>query len=680
MNRDAARRRVEELRREIEYHNHCYFVLDQPVISDHDYDRLMRELIELEQQYPELVTPDSPSQRVGGAPVEGFGRVTHRLPMLSLNNAFGEEELRDFHRRASGLLPGEEITYVVELKIDGLSVSLRYEGGRLVQGATRGDGYVGEDVTQNLKTVRSIPLRLAGAEDIPVLEVRGEVFMPVAAFEKLNREREKRGEPLFANPRNAAAGSVRHLDPRVAAGRSLDSFIYAITYIEGRELSTHAQALEWLREFGFKVNPHYRLCRDIGEVAEYCREWEGRRNDLPYEIDGMVVKVNSLAQQERLGYTARSPRWAVAYKFPAQEAVTRIRDITVSVGRTGTLTPLALLEPVHLAGSTVARASLHNEDLIREKDVRIGDWVVVRKAGEVIPEVVGVLLERRTGEEREFVMPAHCPVCGAEAVRLEGEAATRCTGATCPAQLKEWILHFGSRDAMDIDGLGPAVVSQLLEAGLIHDVADLYSLRAEHLAPLERLGDKSARNLVTAIEESKGRPLHRLLYALGIRHVGERAAHLLAGRFGTLDRLMAATREELLEVPEIGPKIADSLLAFFRQDQNRSLVEKLRRAGMRLSAESRAVEGGPLAGKSFVITGTLPRLGRKEAEEMIHRLGGRTAASVSRATDYVVVGKNPGSKYDRARELGITVVPGEEFEEWLRSPRSPFEAWLEGLT
>ncbi|HEX6990027.1 MAG TPA: NAD-dependent DNA ligase LigA, partial [Bacillota bacterium] len=549
--------RIEELRRQIRYHDHRYYVLDDPEISDQAYDALMRELLELEAAYPDLVTPDSPSRRVGGRPAEGFAQVHHAVPMLSLGNVFDEGELRDFDQRVRAALGVDQIEYVCELKIDGLSIALRFEDGVYRTAATRGDGEVGEDVTANVRTIRSVPLRLLDGAPTPRrLEVRGEVYMPLGAFEQLNRQRAEHNEPLFANARNAAAGAVRQLNPEVTAARSLDAFFYSLAEVEGAAPATHEEALDLLRRWGFKVNPHSRLCRGVDEVLAYCREWTGRRGELDYLVDGVVVKVNDLAAQRALGHTARTPRWAVAYKFPAERAETRVREIWVSVGRTGQLTPIAEFDPVVLAGTVVSRASLHNEDIVRAKDVRVGDRVVVQKAGDIIPEVVEVITAARTGAERPFVMPDRCPVCGAEVVRLEGEAAARCTNATgCPAQVREQIRHFASRSAMDIEGLGPAVIEALLGAGLIRDAADLYTLRREALLELERMGEKSADNLMRAIEASKERPLRRLIRALGIRYVGDRTADILARHFGSLERLAAADVETLTGLPEVGPKI-----------------------------------------------------------------------------------------------------------------------------
>lgn len=667
-----ARARAGELRREIAHHDHRYYVLDDPVITDAEYDALVRELEGLEARHPALAADDSPTRRVGGQPLERFAQVRHPVPLLSLANVFNDDELFDFARRVAGLLPDEPVRYVVEPKYDGLSVALTYEDGRFVRGATRGDGEVGEDVTQNLRTIPTLPLALGDGAPAR-LTVRGEVIMPRRSFERVNRERAAAGEPLFANPRNAAAGSVRQLDPRVAARRGLDIYVYGVLDLEGAGPASHWEALDLLKGWGLQVNPHRRLCASIEEAAAHCAEFAARRWDLPYDVDGMVVKVNDLGQQERLGHTHKSPRWAVAYKFPAEQARTRIREIAVSVGRTGAVTPVAELEPVRLAGTTVSHASLHNEDYIRAKDVRVGDMVVVQKAGDIIPEVVRVDTEARTGDEAPFIMPDRCPACGAEVVRFPGEAASRCTGVACPAQARETIIHFASRRAMDIEGLGPALVEQLLASGLIQDAGDLYSLTAGQMAALERKGEKSAENLMRALEESLERPLHRLLFGLGIRFVGQRGAEVLAQHFPSVEALAAASHEELLAVPEVGEKTAESVEAFFRQDQTWRLLEKLRAAGVRL--ERPAPPGGLAAGgqappaapdprfdgKTFVLTGTLAAMTREEAEAVIIARGGRPTGSVSKRTSYVVVGENPGSKYQKALDLGVPILTEEEF-------------------
>ncbi|MBO8169172.1 MAG: NAD-dependent DNA ligase LigA [Thermoanaerobacteraceae bacterium] len=655
-------KRIEELRRQIEEHNYRYYVLDDPVISDYEYDRLMQELQRLEEQYPQFKDPHSPTQRVGGAPREGFATVNHEVSLLSLDNAFGEEALRQWEQRLLKLVD-TPVNYVAELKIDGLSVALTYEGGKLAVGATRGDGQVGEDITANIKTIPSVPLRLR--KELPRLVVRGEAYMPKQSFVKLNEEREAAGEALFANPRNAAAGSLRQLDPKVAASRNLQVFVYDILVLEGEEIATHAEVLALLRELGFAVNPHYKVCDNIEEVIEYCRYWTEKRNELNYDIDGLVIKVNQLDVHEKLGTTAKSPRWAIAYKFPAEQKETVVRDIFLSVGRTGVLTPTALLEPVHLAGTTVSKATLHNEDYIRDKDIRIGDHVIVQKAGDIIPEVVRVLPEKRRGHEREFQFPDRCPECGARVAREQNETALRCQGGlACSAQVRERIIHFASRDAMDIEGLGPKMVEQLLKHNLIENVADLYYLTMEDLLSLERVGEKSARNLLDAIEKSKDNALHQLIFALGIRHVGLGASKALARHFGSLEALAGASEEELLAVADVGPKIAASISNFFAEPQNQDVIRRLVAAGVNTKAEQNAGEND-LEGLTFVLTGSLPGYSRKEAKEMIELRGGKVASSVSRKTDYVLVGQDPGSKLDKARKLGVTTIEVADLEETL---------------
>jgi len=664
LDRAAAEKRIRELTDLINEHNYYYYVLDSPRITDLEFDNLMKELMELEQAFPDLIPPDSPTRRVGGMPAAGFAAVAHLAPMLSLSNAFNDQDLRDFDRRVRGGLPGQPVEYVVELKIDGLAVSLLYENGVMVRGATRGDGEMGEDITRNLKTVNSIPLRLR--RPVPLLEVRGEAFMPKKEFLRLNEEREEAGEPTLANPRNAAAGSLRQLDPRITASRALDAFLYGIGRIEGMTVASHMEGLDILKELGLKVNPHIKLLPSIDEVIDYCREWTEKRHDLPYEIDGMVVKVNSLAQQAALGATSKSPRWAIAYKFPAEEAETVVRDIFVRVGRTGVLTPTASLKPVKVAGSTVSSATLHNEDIIRDKDIRIGDHVIIHKAGDVIPEIVRVLPEKRTGAERIFSMPEQCPVCETRVERVEGEVAVRCPNDRCPGREREGLIHFVSRDAMDIEGLGPSVVTALIEAGLVNDAADLYYLKFEDLVKLERMGKKSSENLLNAIEKSKSNSLAQLIFALGIRLVGERAGKILADHFGSMERLKAASVEELTAIPEIGPKMADSIVAYFRDPVNLRLLDRLEAAGVNMVQE-RAEEGRrPLQGKQFVLTGALSKYTRKEAQELIEKLGGKVSSGVSKNTDYVLAGEDPGSKYDKARALGVPIITEEEFEQMIR--------------
>lgn len=666
---DQVAARIEELRRQLEYHNWRYYVLDDPVITDGEYDRMLRELQSLEAAHPEYYAADSPTQRVGGAVRSDFGTVLHRVPLFSLANAFSADELLDFDRRVRELTGLGEVEYVVELKIDGLAVSLTYEEGRFTQGATRGDGVTGEDITGNLRTVRSLPLRLRQEKQTAptLLEVRGEVFMPKEAFVELNGRREEAGEPVFANPRNAAAGSLRQLDTKVTASRALDIFVYGIGAAGGAAISTHWEWLLALKGWGFKVNPHIKLVRGITPAVEYCLAWQEERQELPYPIDGLVIKVNDLKLQRGLGSTAKSPRWAVAYKFPAEQAETTLGEIVVTVGRTGVLTPTALFDPpVQLAGTVVSRAVLHNEDIIRARDIRIGDVVRVEKAGDIIPEVVGSVPERRTGQEQLFVMPTSCPACGAEVVKLPGEVAWRCPNVSCPARLRESLLHFGSRGAMDIDGLGPAIIDQLLENGLVRNVADLYDLSESDLIQLPRMGTKSAANLIAAIAKSKNRSLDRVLFALGIRYVGATAAKTLAEHFDDMWALLAAKREELLTVAGIGDKVATSIQDFFREERNLSTVKRLAEAGVNMArVRPRAAASGNLAGKTFVLTGTLGSLNRSQAQTAIEERGGKVTGSVSRQTDFVVVGENPGSKLERAQALGINLLTEEEFLQLL---------------
>lgn len=665
----GAAARAAELRREIEEHNYRYHVLDEPVISDHEFDALMRELLELERDHPELRRADSPTLRVGGAPLPGFATLAHRLPMLGLDNAFQAEELHDFDSRVRKLAGLESVEYFCELKMDGLAVSLQYEGGSFVRGSTRGDGFTGEDITHNLRTVKQIPLRLAEAV---TLEARGEVYMNRTDFEAMNRARLERGEPLFANPRNAAAGSLRQLDPRITAGRPLRIFLYGLGE-HNLPLETHGHLLARLEGLRLPVNRHRALCSSLGEVLEFLKRWETQRSELPYEIDGVVIKVNDLTLQQRLGNTARSPRWAIAFKYPPEEKSTRVVDILVNVGRTGAITPVALLEPVLISGSTVQRASLHNEDVLAEKEVMIGDTVIIRKAGEIIPEVVRVLKEKRTGAERVFRMPERCPSCGTAVKRLPGEAALRCLNPSCPAQMVERIVHFASRRAMDIEGLGPAVAELLWREGLVRELADLYYLDAGQLEPLERMAEKSAANLTAAIEKSKGNPLHRLLFGFGIRFVGEKASRLLAGRFLTLEGLRAAGPAELTAVPEIGPRIAGAVAGFFAAPGTERLLERLERAGVNFSEPHAGGAGDPerpLEGKTFVFSGALEQLTRGEAGDAVAALGGKVASAVSRKTDYLVAGDAPGGKLTRARELGVRVIDESAFVDLLRLQRS----------
>ncbi|MEJ9210719.1 NAD-dependent DNA ligase LigA [Bacillus smithii] len=666
MERHAAEKRVRELHERLNQYSYEYYVLDQPTVPDAEYDRLMQELIEIENAFPELRTPDSPTQRVGGQPLEAFQKVRHDIPMLSLANAFGEGDLRDFDRRVRESL-NEEYSYVCELKIDGLAVSLTYENGVFVQGSTRGDGAIGEDITMNLRTIHSIPLRLKEPVSI---EVRGEAFMPKKSFEKLNREREEKGETLFANPRNAAAGSLRQLDPKIAASRNLDIFLYGFGNSGNVNIQSHSEGLDYLDRLGFKTNKERRKCKNIEEVIQYIKEYTEKRSTLPYEIDGIVIKVDSLAQQEKLGNTAKSPRWAIAYKFPAEEVVTKLLDIELSVGRTGVVTPTAVLEPVRVAGTTVQRASLHNEDYIREKDIKIGDEVVVKKAGDIIPEVVRPVKERRKGEEKEFHMPGHCPECGSELVRLDGEVALRCINPKCPAQIREGLIHFVSRNAMNIDGLGEKVIAQLFREQLVKDVADLYQLTKDQLLQLERMGEKSVSNLLKAIEDSKENSLERLLFGLGIRHVGAKAAKTLAVHFETLDRLMKADVEELTAIPEVGEKMADAVVTYFHQPEVLELIQELKEAGVNMEYKGpKPVSGDQsnsyFAGKTIVLTGKLEALTRNEAKEKIEALGGKVSGSVSKKTDLVIAGADAGSKLAKAREFDIEIWDEEKLLEEL---------------
>jgi DNA ligase (NAD+) len=656
---------IESLREEIRRHDHRYYVLNDPSISDREYDRLMARLSDLERDHPEWITPDSPTRRVSGSPTREFPTVTHGVPMLSLSNTYSTDELTEFDGRVRGALPGETVEYAAELKFDGIAVSLVYEDGRLVRGATRGDGERGDAITENLMTVHSIPLRLFEGPGLPRdVEVRGEVYIPKAGFEKMNREQEKADGKPFANPRNAAGGTLKLQDPKLAASRPLRFTAYTLIPRDRRTaaLPTQLDALHALRDLGLPVSRHAALCRSLWEVVEFCGEWEDKRDSLPFEIDGVVVKVNAIAQQERLGVTAKSPRWAVAYKFKARQAATVLRRIHFQVGRTGAITPVAELDPVFLAGSTISRATLHNEEEIRRKDIREGDTVLIEKGGDVIPKIASVVTAKRPPGSRPFEMPADCPVCGSPVSRSDEEVAVRCENVACPAQVHRRIAHFASRGAMDIDGLGDAVVRLLLENGLVRDFGDLYGLKTDRLAGLDRMGEKSAANLVEAVERSKGRPLDRILFALGVRHVGDNVASLLADRFGSIEALRAASAEELAAVEGIGPVIAESVVQFLSSRSNLKVVEKLRNAGVRMEQDrKRPAEGGVFEGRTFVLTGALQGFTREEAARRIEAEGGAVTGSVSRNTDFVLVGSEPGSKYRKALDLGIEIMDEDTF-------------------
>jgi DNA ligase (NAD+) len=660
---------IEKLRDEIRRHDELYYVGNAPEIPDREYDLLMEKLQQLEAENPGLITFDSPTQRVGGRPAEGFPEVVHTRQMLSLDNSYNIDELRAFDERCQRLAEGRKLEYVAELKIDGLSLSLQYEDGLLIRGVTRGDGRIGEDVTQNARTIRRVPLRLRSeAKRIDSnLEVRGEVFIPRDVFERTNAEREELGEPRYMNPRNAAAGAIRQLDPRLVARRKLDMFAYDLLVNVRKPFPTHWEALNWLDAAGFRVNPHRKLCETIDEVIDFANEKEALRDDLGYEIDGLVVKVNSTALQDEFGATSKAPRWAIAYKYPARQGTTKVLDIFVSVGRTGAITPVALLEPVFLAGTTVARATLHNEDEIQRLGLKIGDWVMIEKSGEIIPKVLSVVTSKRDGTEKEFKPPKNCPVCGGLISRPEGEVVARCVAADCTAQLMGRLLHFASRRAMRIEGLGDVLAEQLVAASLVKDVGDLYSLTLEQVADLPRMAKKSASNLLSQIEASKSRDLSNLIYALGIRHVGERTAGILAHELGSLEKLMEASVEELDAIPEIGLTVAESVRDWFDDEGNRALCDRLRAAGIKTEAERQS--GGQVderfAGKQFVLTGTLTSFTRDEARALIEARGGRVNSSVSKKTDYVVAGEAAGSKLDKAESLGVTVIDEDEFKGML---------------
>jgi DNA ligase (NAD+) len=665
-----AERKIESLREQIRRHEHLYYVLDAPEISDAEFDRLMQELKRLESAHPEIVTPDSPTQRVGGKPREGFVKVTHSRPMLSLDNAFSEEELRNWDRRVHELSGSAAVEYVCELKLDGMSLALTYEKGQLAKGVTRGDGSIGEDVTANVRTMRTVPLSVAATAlkkaGVPQdFEVRGEVIMPLAGFERMNEDREAQGLSKFANPRNAAAGTIRVLEPNIVAQRRLDLFAYFLL-VEGKYFPEHhASALKALHDLGFKVNSHHSLARSVEEVLEFIAKGEKMRDELPYEIDGVVIKVNSVRLQDRLGFTGKAPRWAIAYKYAARSGVTQVEAIHVQVGRTGKLTPVAELKPVPIGGTTVSRATLHNQDEIERLGVKIGDWVTVERGGDVIPKVVKVMDDKdHPRGHQTFHMPERCPECGGHVVRVEGEADHRCVNAACPAKLRETILHFAARSVMNIEGMGEVLVNQLADSGLVKDVADIYELTKEKLLTLERIGDKSAENLLAEIEQSRKLPLERVIFGLGIRFVGERTAEFLSEHFGSMDDLMKASIEELQEVNEVGPRVAASIHEFFAESRNRKLVERLRRY-LTFTGKKRQ-RGTALAGKTFVITGTLANYSRDAAKKLIEDAGGKVSGSVSKKTDFVIAGDDPGSKLDKARELGVRVIDEKEMETLLK--------------
>ncbi|MBN2092114.1 NAD-dependent DNA ligase LigA [candidate division KSB1 bacterium] len=668
MTREDAEKEILGLREKIHYHNYRYYVLDDPEISDTGYDVLMRQLQKLEAEFPELITPDSPSQRVGATPMEAFETVSHTIPMLSLDNAFEDGELRDFDARVRKLLRSHsKIEYIAEPKLDGLAVELVYENGVFIQGSTRGDGFNGENITTNLRTIKSIPLRLRESE-LPIperLEVRGEVILPIDSFQALNRQRELAGEPAFANPRNAAAGSLRQLDSTITAGRPLDIFCYGNGQIIGSEVDTQANLLHMLKKWGLKVNPYIRICQGTEALLDYYHEMETRREKLPYEIDGIVIKVNRFDFQRELGIKSRSPRYAIAYKFKAQQEVTRIEDIVVQVGRTGTLTPVAIMKPVKVGGVEVSRATLHNQDEIERKDVRIGDWVVIQRAGDVIPEVVKVIESRRTGEEKPFTIPQNCPVCGSQVVRGEGEAAHRCQNLSCPAQLKEGIKHFAGKRAMDIDGLGDKIVNQFVDAGLIKNVADLYSITEDQLIQMERFAKKSAQNLVESIQASKKRGLARILFALGIRYVGETTATLLVENLGTFQKIQQATYDDLIQINGIGPQSAESVIQFFSSPENSKLIERLKAAGVEFET-TKVEKTGRFKDLTFLFTGTLQNMSRNQAQNLAESHGAKIANSVSKNVDFLVVGEDPGSKVEKARKLGIKTINETEFFEMVK--------------
>ena len=653
-------KKIEKLREEIRYHEKKYYVDNDPQISDHDFDLLVKELQKLEKQHPELITPESPTQRVGEQPLEGFVSVEHSTPMLSLDNCYSVEELGEFKERIKKIIPAKKIEYVAELKIDGLGISIIYRDGKYSQAVTRGDGFRGDDVTTSVKTIKSLPLTINNSQEV---EVRGEIYLPFKSFRKINQERAEKGEPLFANPRNAAAGSIRMLDPKEVASRELDIFLYSI-FIEKKEKESQWENLKTLTVLGFKTNPNSRFCNSLEKVISYYDEWREQRDNFDYDVDGIVIKVNSTEKQKLLGSTAKFPRWAISYKFPARQATTKIKDIIIQVGRTGALTPVAVLDPVKLSGITISRSTLHNEDEIKRKDIKIGDYVLIERSGDVIPKIVSVMKERRTGKELKFVFPSSCPVCHSSAFKPEGEAIARCTNSSCPAKLKESLLHYSSRRAMNIDGLGKAIVDQLLSKRLVEKIPDLYSLKYEDLMQLERMGPKSSKNILDEIEKSKQRDVSHLIYALGIRYVGERTAQALTSHLKSLDVLTNASLEELIQIEDVGSKVAESIVFFFKQPENIELIKKLREAGLNFSSKESEAQGErPLEGQTFILTGALSSFSREEAKKRIKSLGGTITSSVSSKTNYVIAGKSPGSKLQQARELNIPTLDEKAFLE-----------------
>jgi DNA ligase (NAD+) len=661
----SPKERIEELTKLLNYYNYMYYVENNPVISDYEYDQLYKELVELEEKYPQYRLPDSPTLKVGGEVLEGFRTVEHKIPMLSMDNTYSEEELIEFDKKIKRMADVKEVDYVVELKFDGVAVSLHYENGNFILGVTRGDGFKGDDITENLKTIKTLPLSINYKDSI---EVRGEVYMRKDDFEKLNEEKKEKGEELFANPRNATAGSLKLLDPKIVARRNLQIFIYYGFLNNGPR--THWETLNFLKDIGFPVCPYRKLCRDIKEVIEYCNSWEEKRFSLPYNIDGMVVKVNSLDLQRTLGTTTKSPRWAVAYKFPPEQVSTIVKDVIIQVGRTGTLTPVAILEPVRVSGTIVSRATLHNFDEIKRLGVKIGDRVFVEKSGEIIPKVVKVIKEARTGKERDIQIPEKCPVCGSNVIKDTEEVAIRCPNIRCPAQVKERIIHFASRDAMDIEGLGEKWVNILVDRGLLSDYGDIYYLKYQDLIKLERMGEKSVSNLLEAIEKSKTRPFANLIYALGIRHVGVYASEILADEFNSIDELKNTNFERLSTIPGVGPIMAESIVEFFKNEENLKVIEKLRKAGVRMEKEKVEEKKDILTGLTFVVTGTLKNYSRDEIHNYIKKLGGKVSNSVSKNTDYLICGESPGSKLEKARAIGVKVISEEEFEELVKSRMS----------